>query len=140
MFGIARTRGARIGIFALGTLLAGYAAVAAFAQTKPEVLAKSHPGGPEITGNVYIHPDATIHPDTKVGCRSRHGGGTTHDQAAGSQPDRQSGERCGRISRLPEKARGKRIYSKLGGAGANTTLQAWRPDGFPEGNNRGAKR
>ncbi|CAG8487582.1 7691_t:CDS:2 [Paraglomus brasilianum] len=38
-----------------------------YAQTFPERLAKSEPGGPQIVGAVYIHPTAIVDPRAKIG-------------------------------------------------------------------------
>jgi hypothetical protein len=59
MFGYVRMRGARIGIFALGTLVVGYAAVATFAQTKPESKNMELVGYSDLQGRSSYQP--TIH-------------------------------------------------------------------------------
>jgi mannose-1-phosphate guanylyltransferase len=40
--------------------------LAQYSQTYPERLAKNEVGGPEIVGDVYIHPTAIVDPGAKV--------------------------------------------------------------------------
>ena len=36
-------------------------------ESRPEKLAVSTPDGPQIVGNVIIHPTATVHPSARIG-------------------------------------------------------------------------